>query len=187
VITTRRRPLSRWTVLALGGLCGWAAVACSESPAGPGPPVSLAELFGNTLLLADGTAVGIEALEEKRFIGIYFGARGCPACAVFTPRLVAAHEELREAGRSFEVVYVSSDVSSASMFQYMVDAGMEWLALPWGGRRSRDLGQRYDVRWIPTLIVVDGSGRTVSANGRDEIAEHGAGAYDVWLAGSGGR
>jgi thiol-disulfide isomerase/thioredoxin len=159
--------------------------AC-DSTVAPPPPASLSELFGSTLVLADGTVVGIEALEGKALIAIYFGARGCPACAVFTPLLVDAYEELREAGRSFEVVYVSSDGNAESMHQYMLDAGMRWLALPWGGSHSAALGQRYGVRWIPTVIVVDGAGATVSLKGYEEVASRGAAAYDDWLARSGG-
>jgi nucleoredoxin len=158
--------------------------ACDST--GPPAPASLADLFGPTLLTADGRVVGIEALEGKAIIAIYFGAQGCPACAVFTPRLVDVYNELRGAGRSFEVVYVSSDGSAASMHQYMQEAGMGWLALPWGGGWSMALGQRYGVQFIPTVIVVDGSGATVSLKGREEIDGRGAAAYQDWLARSGG-
>jgi thiol-disulfide isomerase/thioredoxin len=166
-------------------LFSWLGAACKSTVA-PAPPASLSELFGSTLLMADGTTVGIEALEGKAIIAIYFGARGCPACAAFTPRLVDAYEELREAGRSFEAVYVSSDGSAESMHQYMLDAGMRWLATPWGGSHSTALGQRYGVRWIPTVIVIDGAGATISLKGHEEIVNRGAAAYDDWLARRGG-
>jgi nucleoredoxin len=162
----------------------WLGGAC-DSTVAPPPPASLSELFGSTLLMADGTAVGIEALEGRAIIAIYFGARGCPACAAFTPRLVDAYEEIQGAGKSFEVVYVSSDGSAESMHQYMLDAGMRWLATPWNGSHSAALGQRYGVRWIPTVVVIDGAGATVSLKGHEEIANRGAAAYDDWLARSG--
>jgi hypothetical protein len=38
------------------------------------------------------------------------------------------------------------------------------------------------VAWIPTLIVVDGEGRTLSVTGREEVASKGAGAYEDRLA-----
>jgi hypothetical protein len=169
-------------VRAVGLFCGLLAMACAESPVGPPPPASLLELFGDSLFTAAGAPVGVEALEGRALIGIYFGARGCPACATFTPMLVDAYDQLRQAGRSFEVVYISSDGSAESMFQYMAEAGMGWLALPWGSGRSAALGHRYGVRWIPTLVVVDGAGRTVSLDGHTEIKSRGVSAYDVWLA-----
>jgi hypothetical protein len=174
-------------VLGAAVLAAGLVLACDGSDSvGPPPPASLDELFGDTLLKADGDVVGIEALEGKALIGIYFGARDCPACAVFTPLLVDAYDQIQEAGGSFEVVYVSSDGSATVMHQYMRDAGMQWLALPWAGGRSMALGQRYGVRWIPTVIVVDGAGNTVSTRGHEEIAARGAAAYDDWLARSGG-
>jgi hypothetical protein len=175
-------------VLGVAVLSAGLVLACddSDSLVGPPPPASLEELFGDTLLKADGSVLGIEALEGKALIGIYFGARDCPACGAFTPLLVDAYDQIREAGGSFEVVYVSSDGTAAMMHQYMQDAGMQWLALPWAGGRSMALGQRYSVRWIPTVIVLDGAGNTVSTRGHEEIAARGAAAYDDWLARSGG-
>jgi hypothetical protein len=179
------RPALR--VLGAAVLAAALVPACDGSDSvGPPPPASLDELFGDTLLKADGSAVGIEALEGKALIGIYFCARDCPACGAFTPLLVDAYDQIREAGGSFEVVYVSSDGSATIMHQYMRDAGMQWLALPWAGGRSMALGQRYGVRWIPTVIVLDGAGNTVSTRGHEEIAARGAAAYDDWLARSGG-
>lgn len=180
MLPANARASARPMVLAVILFSGLGA-AC-DSAVAPPPGASLQELFGSTLLTADGTVVGIEALEGKALIAIYFGARGCPACAAFTPLLVDAYDELQGAGRSFEVVYVSSDGSALGMYQYMVDAGMGWLALPWGGSHSAALGQRYGVRWIPTLIVIDGEGYTVSMSGHVEITERGAAAYDDWLA-----
>jgi nucleoredoxin len=152
----------------------------------PEPPASLQELFGTVLYKADGSSVGIEAVGGKALVAIYFSARGCPACGAFTPLLLNAYGDLQEAGRSFEVVLVSFESSAQDMFTYMADLGMPWLAVPFGGEKAQALTRRYDVRWIPTLVVVDSQGRTVSVTGREEVAAKGAGAYDDWLAKGGG-
>ncbi len=158
------------------------AVACGDDSPTELPPASLEELFGDRLYRADGSEVGLEALEGVPVIGIYFGASGCPACSQFTPLLVAAYEEIHEAGRPFEVVYVSSDRNAPEMFDYMVSAGMGWLALPWRGDRAMALVERYEIRWIPTLVVIDGGGGTISLTGREEVTEKGAAAYEDWRA-----
>jgi nucleoredoxin len=186
---TRVRAPAR-ALLGVGWLCGALALSCGDStaeppPPPPPPPASLSALFGQTLFRADGSAVGMEALEGKAIIAIYFGAAGCPACTAFTPLLVNAYDELRQAGRSFEVVYVSFDGSAEIMYQYMLDARMQWLAMPWGGSQSAALTQRYGVRWIPTLVIIDGAGKTVSLTGREEVSSRGAAAYDDWLTRSG--
>jgi thiol-disulfide isomerase/thioredoxin len=173
----------------LGGIIS-AAVLCGlltscggdESIVEPEPPASLSELFGPVLYKANGDSVGIEAVEGKAIIiAIYFSARWCPACAGFTPQLLSAYQELEQAGKSFEVVLVSLDDNSQEMFAHMMDYDMPWLAVPYGGEKANGLIRRYAVAWIPTLIVVDGEGRTLSVTGREEVASKGAGAYEDWL------
>ncbi len=178
----RRRAGVR-AVAAVGIVCSLAAGCDGDSPAGL-PPPSLPELFGDELYRADGSVVGLEVFDGVPVIGIYFGAGSCSACAPFTPLLVDAYHLLEEDGRPFEVVYVSSDASEAAMFSYMQDSGMPWVAVPWRGAKARALVDRYGVRWIPTLVVVDGAGKTISLDGRDELYDKGAAAYDDWLAAS---
>lgn len=172
--------------LAVAALAGCALSGCG----GDGPtglkPASLSELFGTQLYRADGSQVGLGALDGKTLIGIYFASAGCPACGAFTPVLVEAYNQLQEEGQSFEVVLVTSGISEAALFQYMTESGMPWLALSSQSQKVSALQQRYDVRWVPTLIVIDGAGNTVSLTGREDVAEKGAAAYDVWVAGSAG-
>ncbi|MFO7893192.1 MAG: thioredoxin-like domain-containing protein [Longimicrobiales bacterium] len=174
------------TMLVATGLCSGLAAGCRDDSPTESSPASLLELFGDTLLRADGSVEGIEAVEGAALIGIYFGSSQCPACASFTPMLVDAYGQLEEEGRSFEVVYVSLDPGEASMLSYMAEAGMSWLAVPWRGSHSSALLNRYDVEWIPTLVIIDDEGSTVSREGAQEVIDHGAAAYDDWLARAGG-
>ncbi|MFC1659887.1 thioredoxin-like domain-containing protein [Gemmatimonadota bacterium] len=154
-------------------------------PTGP-EPASLSELFGNQLYRADGSAVGVGILGDDDVIGIYFADPGCPACRAFTPILVDAYDRLREDGRSFEVVLVTAGISELALFDFMVDSGMPWLAISSQSSRANALAQRYDVRWIPTLVIIDGAANTLSLTGREELTLSGAAAYDAWLAASAG-
>ncbi len=163
-------------------LFGCAASGCGgDGPTGLGP-TSLPELFGDQLLMAEGSTVSVGTLASTPLIGIYFADRACSACGGFTPLLVDAYSQLREDGRSFQVVLVSPGISMASLLEYMVDSEMPWLAVPPGSDRTNALIQRYNVRWIPTLVIIDGAARTISLTGRNEIAAKGTGAYDDWLA-----
>jgi cytochrome oxidase Cu insertion factor (SCO1/SenC/PrrC family) len=176
-----RRP--RRTAL-VATVCAGLVAGCDGTPTEP-PAASLVELFGETLHRADGSVVGIEAVEAAALVGIYFGSYQCPACAGFTPTLVDVYDRLQDQGRSFEVVYVSLDPTEASMFSYMTESGMSWLAVPWQGTHSNALLDRYRVQWIPTLIIIDGEGRTVSKDGVGDLRADGAAAYDDWLERSG--
>ena len=180
-----------WTfavrTFALAALAGWGAFGCGDDDGPTGPePASLPELFGDQLYRADGSLVGVGILDNIPLIGIYFTSPGCPACEGFTPALVDAYNQLREEGRSFEVVLVTQSMSDPSLFDYMADSGMEWLAVSSQGARASALVQRYNILWVPTLVVIDGAGNTISLNGRQEVAQSGAAAYDAWLAGSTG-
>jgi len=126
--------------------------------------------------------VGIETIEQKQIIAIYFEAQWCPVCAQFTPLLISAYEEIGLAGKSFEVVIVSYDDTEEDMLAHMTDAGMTWLAVPFGGGTIEALTQRYAVQFIPTVVVLDSEGNTISMYGSDEVIANGALAYDDWLA-----
>jgi thiol-disulfide isomerase/thioredoxin len=179
----RVRATVRSTAL-VASLCCLLTVSCdrADSPASPSIPRSLAELFGDVLHRADGSPVGVGGLENVAVIAIYFGSRSCPACQTFTPTLVDIYHELRQAGASFEVVYVSLDPSAEHMFAYMSSAEMPWVAVPWGGSHADGLLQLYGVQWIPHVVVIDGACNTLTVNGRQEIEQKGARAYDDWLA-----
>ena len=182
----RPHPTRLWGLMALASLLGLALAGCGDDdPAGPSP-ASIPELFGTQLLQADGATVGPEALAGKPLIGIYYSSAGCPACAGFTPILLDTYHQLREDGRSFEVVLVSLGISEASLLDYMVDSGMPWLAMPPQSNKATALVQRYNVRWVPTLVIIDSEARLVSLTGREGVTELGTAAYDAWLTASGG-
>jgi hypothetical protein len=182
-------------ILCRKALVAAALFVCATSACGGGGPtdpdldpeaVSLSGLFGNQLYRADGGQVGVDVLMQIPVIGIYFAEPGCTACAAFTPVLVEAYDQLRAEGRSFEVVLVALGVGQASLFDYMADSGMPWLAVRPRSSEANDLLQRYQVQWIPTLVIIDGSGKTISLTGREELAQSGTAAYDAWLAASTG-
>jgi thiol-disulfide isomerase/thioredoxin len=165
-------------------------VACGEADVGASPvelpSATLSDLFGTVLYTADGTEVGIESVEGKSIIGIYFQSPSCPACAQFTPFLIGIYQQLIQAGKSFEIVLVSFAGSQEEMLAHMRDTGMPWLAVPSGGTKAVALAARYGIQFVPTLIVIDRDGNTISMSGHDDVAEKGAHAYDDWLAKSTG-
>ena len=168
--------------VALAGFLAWGCGG--DGPTEPAP-VSLPDLFGPELYRADGSVVGVEVLGDVALIGVYFASPECPACGGFTPALIDAYQELRSQGKSFEVVLVSLG-SGSSMFDHMTDSNMPWLAVPSPSTTANALVHRYDVRWIPTLVVIDGSAKIVTTTGREDLSVRGVEAYDDWLAASSG-
>ncbi len=170
--------------MAVLALTSWAATGCGDGGDGPTAPdpAPLFEIFGSTLYRADGSSVSVGTLESNPIIGVYFASPGCPACGGFTPLLVEVYEELKENGRAFEVVLASPGLSEDVLYEYMEDSQMGWLAVPPGGNTASKLVNRYNIQWVPTLVILDEAGNTLSYFGRDEVVDRGTGAYDLWMA-----
>lgn len=142
------------------------------------PPV-LKEFFGTKLIDAKKAKHSPAELSGKK-IGIYFSAHWCPPCRRFTPILVESYNQMKKEGKDFEIVFVSSDRDSAAMIGYMKEMNMPWLALPHGSTYRDHLAQKFGVRGIPTLIIINDQGKTLSTNGRGDITSKGAAAFDSW-------
>ena len=85
---------------------------------------------GVAALLKNGSDdVPIAHLSSAEVIGIYFSAHWCGPCRKFTPVLSKTFNEIKAAGKRFEIVFVSSDRDEASMRAYFAD--MPWLCLSW--------------------------------------------------------
>lgn len=151
----------------------------SEAPAVAGAPAWIREFFGDKLTQADGKEVSPDKLAGKT-IGIYFSAHWCPPCRQFTPMLVKTYNELQKAGKPFDIVFISSDQGAEQMRNYMTEAKMPWKALPFGDRHKLVLGHKYQVRGIPTLVIVDKDGKTITTSGRVNVMQKGAAAFDDW-------
>lgn len=143
-------------------------------------PDAIKELFGEKLVDGKGKDRSVDELTGK-IIGIYFSAHWCPPCRGFTPKLVEFHQKMTAAGKPFEIVFVSSDRSKDAMFDYMKETKMPWLSLPFGDQHKGSLSGKFGVRGIPTLVIVNSEGETVTLNGRGEVGQLSPeDAYDRW-------
>jgi len=127
---------------------------------------SLEELLGSELVDAKGDKVETSSLEGK-VIGLYFSAEWCGPCKMFTPELVKFRDRNDE---KFEVVFVSSDRSAEDQQEYMKDYDMEWPAIPHDSPLREQLGGKYGIRGIPSLVIVDDQGNLITKDGRSELS-----------------
>ncbi len=156
---------------------GWGNAANADS--GDSTPESFASLFGTNLVNAKMEIVSATNLVGRK-VGVYFSGYWCPPCRAFTPVLVDFHKKLTKEGKPFEIVFVSSDRSQKDMAAYMKEVKMPWLALPFESERKGALGSKYGVRGVPTLIILDPDGKILSKDGRRDVMELGAKAFDKW-------
>lgn len=125
-----------------------------------------------------------EALAGKKVIGLYFSADWCGPCRQFTPELVSFYEKMnsrRGKKDTFEIVMVSRCRDMDSHYQYF--SKMPWLALPLdvaAGERGQQLGDKYGVKGIPSLVLVDELGQTITTDARNKIPADRAGIGFPW-------
>lgn len=136
-------------------------------------------LFGDTLKNAQKKKVSVDALADKT-VGIYFSAHWCPPCRTFTPELVKFHNEMTRQGKPFEIVFVSSDRDSSAMYNYMKEMDMPWLTLDFGSDYNKQLKDKYAVKGIPMLVIIDADGNLITKNGRGDVTGQGDSAFGRW-------
>lgn len=142
---------------------------------------SLVRLLGNKLLNGPGTSVStVEALRGASVVGLYFSASWCPPCRGFTPSLIESYEGKLKA-KGMECVLISRDRDMDSFLGYYEK--MPWFALPFESSiRNQMLGQRFGVRTIPSLALVDKYGRTITTGAREAVVQDAAGKNFPWRA-----
>jgi nucleoredoxin len=138
-------------------------------------------LFGDELRNNRKKKVSVDVLHGK-VIGIYFSAHWCPPCRKFTPELVEFHNKMTEQGKPFEIVFVSPDRSKSDMYNYIKEMDMPWLMLPFGDDHKKSLSDKFGVRGIPMLVIIDAEGNTITKNGRGEVSGKGAKAFAKWTS-----
>ena len=113
---------------------------------------------------------------EGKTVALYFSAHWCPPCQNFTPRLVSVYDELKQQHADFEVVFISSDEDQTSFENYFKE--MPWLAVPYADRKAKKfLNDWFKVEGIPTLIILDGQGKTICNDATELVFKYGANAY----------
>lgn len=126
-------------------------------------------LLGETFLRQDGSAVGKDAIEGKT-LGIYFSAHWCPPCRGFTPVLRQFYSELKLRDPDFEIVFVSQDHGKQEMMEYFRNDHGGYLALPYEKREDASrLSALFDVKGIPTFVVLGPDGQLLNANARGKV------------------
>lgn len=129
---------------------------------------SWASLLGDTLQGKDDQTLPTDTALSGKVVGLYFSAHWCGPCRGFTPELAKAYTGMKAAGKNLEIVFVSSDKNEESFDDYFHD--MPWLALPFSLRDLKaSLSKKYKVRGIPTLVLIDENGKTITKDGRSAV------------------
>jgi nucleoredoxin len=108
----------------------------------------------------------------------------CGPCRKFTPELVQFYEKMksrRGKANSFEIIWVSRCRDVKSYEQYFTH--MKWPALPPDqamGQRGQMLFEKYKVKGIPSLVLLDDVGNVITLDARNKIPQDKAGIGFPW-------
>ncbi|XP_039780794.1 probable nucleoredoxin 1-2 [Panicum virgatum] len=124
------------------------------------------------LISSTGDKVPISELEGK-YVALFFVVRPIDE---FTAVLTKIYEKLKEVGEKFEVVAVYFN-NDESVFNESF-ASMPWLAIPHGDEVCDKLVRYFELRTLPTLVLIGPDGKTLNNNIADVIEEHGLEAWE---------
>jgi nucleoredoxin len=145
----------------------------------PWSPKSLSQIFTGSVIDGKGQAIEIDSLKSNTALGFYFSAHWCPPCRTFTPQLIKTYNDLKAAGKKFEIIFASSDNDEESFKEYFHE--MPWLSFPYGDKRIKELSEHYEIDGIPKFIIVDpATGTTTNKSGRGAVSGDPTGADFPW-------
>ena len=136
----------------------------------------IGELLPEKLIDSEKNEVTLDKLGDK-LIGLYFSASWCPPCKQFTPILIKLRDDNQA---DLEVVFISSDRSAEDQMKYMKDYKMSFLAVPLGAEQTKKLQSKFNIRGIPSLIILDSSGKVISTSGVSEVRKSPEEAIASW-------
>jgi nucleoredoxin len=139
-------------------------MSATEEPQQP----TLEELLGPSLLTnAQGEKKATKlALKDKDLVLLYFSASWCPPCKTFSPLLIDFYNKIGKDAK-LEVIYVASDRTIDDFKAYY--GKMPWLAIPsdeGAASIKNGLAEKLKITGIPTLVVLDKTGKFVTDQAR---------------------
>ena len=129
------------------------------------------------LIKSNKKTVPTAAALKNKIVLLYFSASWCGPCRSFTPQLEKFYKSVAKK-ENIEIILVTSDKTKDAMMKYMKK--MPWLAIPFGNPQIAKLKSEFKVSGIPSLIVLDSSGKLITPNGRKDVVSLGVNAVNVW-------
>lgn len=119
-----------------------------------------------------------ESILDNKVYGLYFSAHWCGPCKQFTPKLMEVYNQLKSAGKEFEVVFCSLDNDEKEYKEYF--GSMPWCSIGYQCPILNKLKEQLGVEGIPTLVLFDNENNVITGDGRSAVENLGAEGYP-WL------
>lgn len=138
----------------------------SPAPAAPESPV-VGQPLDIKFTAVDGREVDLAKMKGKVVL-IDFWATWCGPCIGELPHVLEAYEKFHPQG--FEIVGISFDQDKGALERLTKQKGMTWPQYFDGAGWKNTFGQRFGIRGIPTMWLVDKEGKLATRFGRSDLA-----------------
>jgi len=142
-----------------------AATAPTPVRVAAGPPEG--EMLDIKFTAMDGRPVDLAKMKGKVVL-IDFWATWCGPCVAELPHVLDAYAKFHDKG--FEIIGISFDSDRAKLERMMSEKQMAWPQFFDGLGWKNEFGQRYGIRGIPTMWLVNKEGKLASKNARRDLA-----------------
>jgi thiol-disulfide isomerase/thioredoxin len=139
------------------GICVYGVMTYKPPPS---DPVDL------TFNAVDGSRVDLADLRGKVVL-MDFWATWCPPCREEVPNVVSVYNKYHS--RGFEIVGISLDQDRNALDQFTASNGMPWPQYFDGQGWGNSLAQRFQIRFVPQMWLLDRKGRIVTKDGRSDL------------------
>ena len=146
--------------------CGLFLAASSTGTAAEKEPFKLMEMLGKATYVEHTPEQAMAQLKGKKIIGLYFTAKWCAPCRQFSPKLVKFRNEHKD---DFQFVMMSWDKSLKDEQAYLAMDKMEVPAVRFDDELIKEVGNRFRVDGVPTLLIFDGEGKFITGNGQEHL------------------
>lgn len=116
----------------------------------------------------DGRKVNVADLKGKVVL-IDFWATWCKPCTAVMPQVKSVYERYHSMG--FEIVGISFDSSRSDLKNYIAEQDLAWAQYFDGRGWDSKIGERFSIRSIPTMWLLDKQGRVISTQVRGSNLE----------------
>ena len=130
----------------------------------------LQEVEGKVISLRTGKSARVNPKSPPDYVLLYFSAGWCGPCHKFSPSLVTFYEQnKKQAGKRFEIIWISRDRSEAAMGEYAKELKFPWLAIPWDKLKDVPIAQAHGIAGIPDLVMLDAKGAVIASSYVSEV------------------
>ena len=139
--------------------------------------MSVYSVFGTQLHSSVPDRVPHTVLDEVPHVALYFSAKWCGPCKLFTPKLIEFYNEANKDEKKLEIILVTQDSDEDEFELYY--GTMPWLAVEFDDVLD-EVQAKYPATSIPTLMVLNKDGTVKIANAKEDVEARGIEALADW-------